>query len=116
MRNPFAKPHTPGQWLLGSVCWVAICLLSWAGLTYCIADLSYEYRTLQPTLLLLSFVPIYGLVWKKGVLSPILTEAILSVVNFFIVLWISVLITAQVAWPFFELFLLAFSGPPTSNN
>lgn len=116
MRNPFAKPQTPGQWLLGSVCWVAICALCWAGLSYCIADLSYEYRPLQPVLLLFSFVPAYSLVWKKAVLSPVLSKVSLSGINCFIVLWISALITAQIAWVFFEFFLLAFSGSPTSNN
>jgi hypothetical protein len=116
MRNPLVKPHTVGQWLLGSVCWVTICLLSWAGLTYCIAYLPYEYRPLQPALLLFSFVPMYSLVWKKAVLSPVLTSARLSVINCFIVLWITALITMQIVWPFFELFLLAFSGPFTSNN
>ncbi len=116
MRNPFAKSQTPEQWLLGSVCWVATCLACWAGLTYCIADLRYEYRTLQPALLFFSFVPTYSLVWKKAVLSPLLTNASLSVINCFIVLWITVLITMQIVWPFFEIFLLAFSGPSTSNN
>ncbi|MBO2032689.1 hypothetical protein J4D99_14930 [Siccationidurans ginsengisoli] len=26
MRNPFRKPRSPGQWLLGSVCWTLLCL------------------------------------------------------------------------------------------
>jgi hypothetical protein len=116
MRNPFAQPHTPGQWLLSSLCWAAACLICWAGLTYCIADLPYEHRSLQPTLLLFSFVPIYSLVWKKTVLSPVLTTASLSVINCFVIMWIIILITMQIAWPFFEFFLLAFSGLPTSNN
>jgi len=29
MRNPFAKPHTPGQWLLGSVCWTVAGAIGW---------------------------------------------------------------------------------------
>jgi hypothetical protein len=30
MRNPFAKPRTLGQWLLGSVCWTVSCVGAWA--------------------------------------------------------------------------------------
>jgi hypothetical protein len=29
MHNPFAKPHTLGQWLLGSVCWTVSCVGGW---------------------------------------------------------------------------------------
>jgi hypothetical protein len=29
MHNPFAKPHTLGQWLLGSVCWTLSCMGGW---------------------------------------------------------------------------------------
>jgi hypothetical protein len=28
MRNPFTKPRTLGQWLLGSICWVVACVAS----------------------------------------------------------------------------------------
>ena len=34
MRNPFAKPQTLGQWLLGSVCWVVCCLGCFWGSIY----------------------------------------------------------------------------------
>jgi hypothetical protein len=29
MHNPLAKPHTLGQWLLGSLSWVIACLAGW---------------------------------------------------------------------------------------
>ena len=29
MTNPFAKPHTTGEWLVSSLCWTAACLLPW---------------------------------------------------------------------------------------
>lgn len=29
MCNPFAKPQTAGQWLLGSVCWALLSVGSW---------------------------------------------------------------------------------------
>ncbi len=114
MYNPFTKPHTPEQWLLSSVCWVATCLLSWASVVYCSKDMPYEYRPLQPLFLLVGFAPTYFLVWKKAVLSPVLTVARFSTINYAVVVWLIMLITMQILWALLELFLLAFSGgmPP----
>ncbi|RZK26421.1 MAG: hypothetical protein EOO63_14710 [Hymenobacter sp.] len=52
MRNPLAKPHTAGQWLLSSMCWIIICMLCWAGVVCCSEALPYGYWPLRPLLLL----------------------------------------------------------------
>jgi hypothetical protein len=38
MQNPFSKPHTPEQWLLGSVCWVVLSVGSWVLLVWLLSQ------------------------------------------------------------------------------
>ncbi|QKG55652.1 hypothetical protein GKZ68_02770 [Hymenobacter sp. BRD128] len=110
MRNPFSQPHTPAQWLLSSVCWTTVCLLSWASVAYYSEKLSAEHQPLKLLLLAVSFAPAYSVVWKKAVVSPVLAVAGFSPINWVVVAWLIMLITTQIIWALLELVMLAFAG------
>ena len=110
MRNPFAQPHTPVQWLIKSMCWTTVCLLSWASVAYCSERLSAEHQSLKLIFLAVSFAPVYAVVWKKAVVAPVLAAARFSPINWVVVAWLIVLITTQIICALLELVLLAFAG------
>jgi hypothetical protein len=85
-------------------------------MVYCSEDLSSKYRPLKLLLLLVSFAPSYLFVWKKAVLSPVLTAAKFSIINCAAVAWLIMLIAMQIIWVLLELLLLAFSdGMPDQD-
>jgi hypothetical protein len=69
MRNPFAKPHTPGQWLLGSVCWTVSSISLWWWMSTKSATALEAYSPAAIGLLsILIYWPACLLIWWKGVM------------------------------------------------
>jgi hypothetical protein len=99
MRNPFAKPHTPGQWLLSSVCWTASCISLW----WIIIERVSSLKTYSPEIIdLLSFVvfwPFCLLIWSKGVMHGNMWVWSMSSKAWFRMLsgaWLALLIVFQI--------------------
>ncbi|MBF9142021.1 hypothetical protein [Hymenobacter properus] len=100
MRNPFAKPLTLGQWLLGSVCWTVACMGGWWGLTS--VSFGWGLRSLGADLFVVStFWLAHILVWRRAVSgeatflrSPIRQTSALEALG---CLWYVVLLLFQIA-------------------
>jgi hypothetical protein len=45
MRSPFSNPQTPGQWLLGSVCWTTVCVGGWLLIAAALIEVPFSQRT-----------------------------------------------------------------------
>lgn len=71
MRNPFAKPRTLRQWLLGSVCWTVACVGGWGILDAPVVN--FEPSPLSDkilgNLLATGLLLTHLLLWQKGVFS-----------------------------------------------
>jgi hypothetical protein len=69
MHNPFAKPHTLAQWLLGSVCWTISCVAGWI--------LSLQIILLLPRSFALdllgvgAFLLAHALIWGRAIAGGI---------------------------------------------
>ncbi|MBD2724246.1 hypothetical protein [Hymenobacter armeniacus] len=113
--NPFAKPLTPEEWLLSSVCWTFLCIAGWAVLTwpFLLASLPYEYRTYEPTLLFLGFIGPYTLAWIKATPPKLAFESRFVLVEVCVALWTVTLFIVLMGWLLIALFLMALSGPST---
>jgi hypothetical protein len=109
--NPFAKPHTPEEWLLSSVCWTFLCIACWAALTwpFLLTTFPYEYLKYEPTLLFLGFIVPYALAWKKASPPKLAFESRFVLVA----LWTVALFVLLMGWLLIALFLIALSGPST---
>ena len=111
MRNPFAKPHTPGQWLPGSVCWTVACVGGWLLLGKWALDVPYKQKTPDEPLLFVGFFVAYGLLWWKGVAglrinpsnsdwSQIAAYCWLCILTLFQLLWLGIVLLMLTA-PYF---------------
>ena len=70
MQNPFAKPHTRGQWLPGSACWVIACGAGWyAGYALVQKWIGVPNGATVALTLFGSFLASHLLIWKKVVAS-----------------------------------------------
>jgi|GEM_PF-2176972 len=116
MHNPFAKPHTSEEWVLSSVCWTLLCLAAWIALTWSIigADLSYDNKKYELTLLFCCFIVPYVAAWVNA--AP--PECAFGSRDLFAqtcaILWTIALFIVLMGWLLVALFILALSGPPTS--
>lgn len=70
MRNPFLQPTTVSQWLAGSVCWTAACLMPW-WLGWMVLDnvLPKSLGSLVSVGMPLSFCVAHGLIWWRAVVG-----------------------------------------------
>ncbi|RZK95921.1 MAG: hypothetical protein EOO62_29695 [Hymenobacter sp.] len=68
MTNPFQKPHTVSQWLLGSVCWTMACLGAW-WLGWMLLDnvLPKSWNSLVLIGMPMSFCVAHALIWGRAV-------------------------------------------------
>jgi hypothetical protein len=120
MYNPFAKPHTPGQWLLGSVCWLVCCVGSWCGSDYLLLK-SYPAGG-GPVL------PVFGcfclahlLIWRKVVVGnrAVLDPAQSPAAGFQLVaayLWWLVVVLFQITCLLLVPIWYAFKSMPPDYN
>jgi hypothetical protein len=68
MYNPFAKPQTPGQWLVSSLCWAVLSVGSW-GLLVLLLFQSSLAEELTVTAAMLTFWISYALVLRRSVVG-----------------------------------------------
>jgi len=71
MRNPFAKPRTPWQRVLGSVCWtVGSISLWWFSTDWITVSEAYSHQAIN-LFSFIAYLPICLLVWWKGVINGV---------------------------------------------
>lgn len=119
MRNPFAKPYTPGQWLLGSVCWTVVCVGSWVLVSNWTLEVPYNQKTPDEPAIFLSFIVAYSFIWWKALPGLRATETESSELQMLAFLWQVVLIAFQMIWLGLMLLLVAaplFYNPETLNS
>jgi hypothetical protein len=107
MRNPFAKLQTPGQWLLGSVCWAVSCVGGWLMLNAVVLQAPYNQRTPGGPLFFLGFAIAHILLWRKalpGLSAVAIGASWLGTIAF---LWQVLLLAFQLIWLGVTLILLA---------
>ena len=68
MRNPFLRPETVSQWLLGSICWTGSCLSAW-GLACLLLDKAplQAAGSLPFFVIPVGFYAAHGLIWWRAV-------------------------------------------------
>jgi hypothetical protein len=121
MHNPFAKPHTLGQWLPGSICWVVACVGGWCAVNAWIQTWTGRHNGSPVTLALFSsFLVSHLLIWKKVIASGkvLLDAESLSPIVVVILshLWMLVLLLFQVVCLLLiPLVCLFESSPPEPN-
>ena len=119
MRNPLAKPETPEQWLLGSVCWTVGLVGGWLIIDY---FMNYEvnsgYST-RDTVLCYYFWPAHLLIWWRAVwgglrwLQPRLGNSVVfSLVSD---VWLVLLTVFQIFTLLLGLLMTAFILFPSSH-
>ena len=104
MHNVFAKPHTIGQWLLGSICWLACCVGGWCASDYLLLKGSIHHSNGNdgPVLLVFGcFCLAQWLIWRKVLAAgrPMLDPAQSSVTGFQLAaayLWWLVIVLLQI--------------------
>lgn len=113
MHNPFLKPHTPGQWMSGSLCWLVICLTLWAIPNYflIVVGVPYQYKEHEAMLLFVSFIGPYVLIWRKGILAFPSNTAPFGWAHLVASWWEIILVGICLLWLILVLFCIAFSGP-----
>lgn len=109
MRNPFAKPRTPGQWLLGSVCWTVACVGGWVLISTWVLEVPYDQKTPDEPLVFLSFIVAYGLMWWKALPDLKATEKDASWLEMLAFVWQVGLVAFQMLW--LGIILLMLSAP-----
>lgn len=67
MNNFFAKPHTPGQWLLSSLCWTVSCVGGWFIIYYAMSQVAPADYHSRDILLSCYFWPAHLLIWWRAV-------------------------------------------------
>jgi hypothetical protein len=96
MHNPFAQPHTPGQWLLGSVCWTPSCVGGWWLFNYYLPAHWQTLDNLTPLAYCASSGLAAGLLWLLTIkratqvleVSQAHFSALSTAANVGLVLWI----------------------------
>jgi len=109
MNNPFSQPHTPGQWLLSSVCWVAVLVGGWLLVAVWILDVPYNEKTPDEPLFFLSFFVAHGLLWWKALPGLKASEKEGSWLEIIAFSWQVGLVAFQLLW--LGLLLLCLSAP-----
>ncbi|QKG51744.1 hypothetical protein [Hymenobacter sp. BRD67] len=98
MRNPFEKPHSPGQWLLGSICWAVACIGAWVIIGY-----TSEIQSVKMTgpILYGCFWPLHFMIWWQAVRGGLYWLRASQVggwlLNLTITLWLFIVVVFQVA-------------------
>lgn len=95
MRNPFAKAHSPGQWLLGSLCWTMVCLISWLAIGAAVLEKPYDQKTPDEPWFFVSFAVMHGLLWWRAVPGLRATETDASSLEMLAFVWLVGLIAFQ---------------------
>jgi hypothetical protein len=98
MHNPFAKPHTPGQWLLSSVCWTLSCVGGWMAISNMVLEAPYNQKTPSGPLFFISFAIVYATMWWKAVLGLKAVTKGASLFEMFAFVWQMVLCAFQIIW------------------
>ena len=106
MHNPFAKPHTPGQWLLGSLCWTATCLGNWLAISAAVLEKPYHEKTPDEPLFFLGFAVAHGLLWWRAVPGLKATETGGSSLEMLAFAWLVRLVAFQLMSLIIELLTL----------
>ena len=109
MHSPFAKPHTLGQWLLGSVCWTLSCVGGWIAISAMVLEAPYDQKTPSGPLFSISFAIAYATMWWKAVPGLKAVENGASWFEILAFVWQMVLVAFQFIWLIGT--LLAFASP-----
>lgn len=118
MRSPFSCPHTPGQWLLSSVCWAIVGIGSWLLSTAALIEVPYNQKTPDEPLVFLAFIVAHGLVWWKALPGLHRMEKNSSWLEMLAFVWQVLLAAFQLLWLGVMLLLLAapfFYNPENFN-
>lgn len=66
MHNPFSQPHTAGQWLVRSVCWLVVLVGGGLLVSNWVLETPYRQKTPDEPLFFLSFAVAHGLLWWQA--------------------------------------------------
>jgi hypothetical protein len=106
MHNPFAKPETPGQWLLSSVLWAVGCCGIWLAISAIVLEAPYNQKTPSGPVFFISFAAAYSMIWWKAIPGLKAVETGASLLEMFAFIWQIVLIAFQLIWLIIMLVLL----------
>ena len=99
MHNPFAKPHTLEQWLIGSLCWTLACMGGWVGMASGLFQLHLPGNYAQ-LVVMSTFWWMHLLVWFRAIASGVgffrATLAYTSVLDIMGCIWFALLLSFQV--------------------
>jgi hypothetical protein len=121
MHNPFAKPHTLGQWLPGSICWVVACVGGWCAVNAGFQAWTGRHNGDSVALALFSsFLVSHLLIWKKVIASGkalLDAESLSSIVVVIIsYLWMLLLLLFQVVCLLLIPLVCLFESLPPDPN